>query len=602
MRIATLILLGLFLLPGAVSVMGQPGPSGGTDPDIQVPGEEALPPTKTNEQHPWSIAERFPGTPSPRDVVEPEQLDSPRSLMWSLARALDAYREALIAGGRTYATYEHLDWIQYRIAQCFDLSNVAPDFQLATATDAAVLLRGILLRVPMAGWETIPDAKMIADMPPDQRPTRFRFNNVPIELVQFESGDRSGEWVISQETREMANDAYNRIAHLDPIGGTVGTSLHRLHFFEPGWLIPSSWINQLPAWTGQEFVGQAIWQWTTAFIAILVVTGVLVVVFVVMRRNLKRPITLRGRIAHLVYFLLTGCCAAALVDFLQYHVFLNGVVLETFTFAGSTIMMFAFMLAILSLGVIGAEIVISSPSISPRGLDAALIRVAGRTMSIIFAAIVFFKILAQLGFSASTLLAGAGVTGLAIALAAQDTLKNFFASVILLLERPFSEGDWVRIGTDVGTVETIGLRSTCMRIDDGNLIYMPNEAVAHGRVENISRRPHIHCKISIGVTYATPPAKMKRALEVIRKVLDEKTNAPSAFDPRVYFTDFGDSAMMIKCVYWQSTTSYTESLTISQDVNLEILEQFNAEGIDFAFPTMTIDGINADVLRDPTNT
>lgn len=596
-----LLLVGLLLFPGAALVLAQTASTNVSQTDLQVPGEEAAPPTKTNDEHPWSIAEQLPGTPSPRDIVEPEQLDSPRSLMWSLARTLDAYREALIAGGRSYSTYEHLDWIQYRLAQCFDLSDVAPEFQLATATDAAVLLRGILLRVPMADWDTIPDAKMISDMPLDQRPIRFRFKNVPIELIQLESGDRSGEWVISQETRKMASDAYERMAHLDPIGGTVGKSLHRLHFFEPGWLIPSGLVNNLPIWTGHEVFGQAIWQWTATFIAILIVAATLVFVFIIMRRNAEHPITLTGRISHFMYLVLTGSGAAALVDFLQYHVFLSGMVLEIFTFAGSSIMMFAFMLAILSLGVIAAEIVIASPRISPRSLDAALIRVAGRSISIILAAIVFFKILAQLGFSASTLLAGAGVTGLAIALAAQDTLKNFFASVILLLERPFREGDWVRIGDDVGTVESIGLRSTCMRISDGNLIYMPNEVVAHGRLENISRRPHIRCEISIGVTYATTAAQMKRAVEIIRKILDEKTNPPFEFEPRVHFSDFGDSALMIECTYWELTTSYSESLAISQAVNLQILEQFNAANIDFAFPTMTVNGIDSDVFAKPAN-
>jgi MscS family membrane protein len=320
-----------------------------------------------------------------------------------------------------------------------------------------------------------------------------------------------------------------------------------------------------------------------------------------MTRSLTRPITLAGRVTHFVYLVLTGCSAAALVDFLQYHVFLNGVVLEIFAFAGSTTMMFAFILAILSLGVIAAEMVIASPRISPRSLDAALIRVAGRSISIIFAAIVFFKILAQLGFSASTLLAGAGVTGLAVALAAQDTLKNFFASLILLLERPFREGEWVRIGTDVGKVEAIGLRSTCMRISDGNLIYIPNEVVAHGRLENISRRPHIRSEISIGVTYATTPAQMKRAVEIIRKILDEKTNPPLSFAPRVHFSAFGDSALVIECTYWDLTTSYSESLAIAQEVNLQILEQFNAENIDFAFPTVTINGIDSDVFAKSAN-
>ena len=94
---------------------------------------------------------------------------------------------------------------------------------------------------------------------------------------------------------------------------------------------------------------------------------------------------------------------------------------------------------------------------------------------------------------------------------------------------------------------------------------------------------------------------MKRAVEIIRKILDEKTNHPFKLEPRVHFSDFGDSALVIECTYWELTTSYSKSLAISQDVNLQILEQFNAENIDFAFPTMTINGIDSDVFAKPAN-
>jgi MscS family membrane protein len=232
----------------------------------------------------------------------------------------------------------------------------------------------------------------------------------------------------------------------------------------------------------------------------------------------------------------------------------------------------------------------------------SIIRVAARSISIMVSAVIIFQILGQIGFSPTTIVAGAGVTGLALALAAQDTLKNFFASIILLLERPFREGDFIRIGKDFGRAESIGLRSTCVRVGEGNLVYLPNEDVAHGRIENVSRRPHIRCDLRIGVTYSTPQAKLMRAIEIIREILDKKAESPSDRQPLVFFSEFADSSLVIKCRYWQSTTDYTRSQEISQDVNLAILEQFNEEGIEFAFPTMTlaIDGETISDSRNPT--
>ena len=197
--------------------------------------------------------------------------------------------------------------------------------------------------------------------------------------------------------------------------------------------------------------------------------------------------------------------------------------------------------------------------------------------------------LAEIGFSPTTLLAGAGVTGLAFALAAQDTLKNFFASITLLVERPFREGDFVKIGSDRGRIEAIGLRSTCLRTTEGNVISLPNGEISCNRIENISRRPHIRCDISIGVTYSTPIERLKEGVDIIKSILEEKIVTPFTRVPRVHFSEFADSSLVIQCTYWQPTTDYDRSLAISEDVNLEILQRFREAQLDFAFPTMTLD-------------
>ncbi|MBG83568.1 MAG: hypothetical protein CMJ40_03355 [Phycisphaerae bacterium] len=554
--------------------------------DDEAPGEAPLPARESEADHPWTIVEKTPPFENSRESVKPEQLDSPRSLMWSLGRTLNTYREILEEEGRTYESQPRLRWIQSRIAQCFDLSDVGPQFQSDVATDAAVYLREIMRRIPMSAWETIPDSNEIEKMADDERITRYRFDYVPIELMVLTEGERAGEWVITVETRETAQAAYEHVKNITPIAG-VG-ELYRRHFFEPGWMIPSTWINNLPPWTGHEIFDQALWQWGVTLISLSILSGTVLLLLVLLRNKCARPLTITGRILHLLFLILVGTISAAFIDFLQFHVFLSGGVLEFFIFFCSGLMSLSFVLGLLTLGVLIAEIVIASPKINPRSLDAALIRVAARTISILLAALVFFQILSQLGFSPATLLAGAGVTGLAVALAAQDTLKNFFASIILLMERPFREGERIRIGDDMGTVETIGLRSTSIRTRSGNVVSLPNEIVAHGRIENISRRPHIRNEFTIGLVYSTTTSQIQRAIEIIRNILDEKTKAPGNFKPFVFFTRFDDSSLAIECTYWQSTTDFFESQQIAQSVNLAILEQFNEAGLEFAYPTMTI--------------
>ena len=133
----------------------------------------------------------------------------------------------------------------------------------------------------------------------------------------------------------------------------------------------------------------------------------------------------------------------------------------------------------------------------------------------IIATVIVIEEMQQIGFSLATLLAGAGVGGLAIALAAQDTLRNIFGGIELSLDKPFSVGHLVRLKTYFGEIEQIGLRSTKIRTLTGHHITIPNEEVARLDIENVDRRPYIRRRFSITITYDTPVMKIQEAIDIL---------------------------------------------------------------------------------------
>jgi MscS family membrane protein len=187
----------------------------------------------------------------------------------------------------------------------------------------------------------------------------------------------------------------------------------------------------------------------------------------------------------------------------------------------------------------------------------------------------------------SALLAGLGIGGLAVALAAQDTLKNFFGSLMIMLDKPFTIGQRVTFGGCDGTVEEIGFRSTRVRTLTGHLVTIPNEKVASESVENIGHRPSIRRLANITITYDTPPDKVERALNIIREILDNHDGMQPDFPPRVFFNEFNDASLNIIMLYWYHPPDWAAYMAFSERVNLQIMRAFEAEGIEFAFPTTT---------------
>lgn len=202
------------------------------------------------------------------------------------------------------------------------------------------------------------------------------------------------------------------------------------------------------------------------------------------------------------------------------------------------------------------------------------------------------------GKEITSILAGLGIGGLAVALAAQDTLKNLFGSMVLLADKPFEIGDRINVDGHDGPVESVGLRSTRIRTLDGHIVTIPNGELANKAIWNIAKRPYIRRLFEITVTYDTPPEKMKEAKQILEDILADHEGLNPDFPPRVYFKEFHDASLGFLCLYWYHPPAYWDYLAFSEQVNIQILERFNNAGIDFAFPTQTLH-IAGDSKRDP---
>ncbi len=192
-----------------------------------------------------------------------------------------------------------------------------------------------------------------------------------------------------------------------------------------------------------------------------------------------------------------------------------------------------------------------------------------------------------LGINITTLLAGAGVCGLALAFAAKDTIANFFGSVMIIVDKPFSVGDRIKLDNIDGVVEGVGFRSTRIRNLDGHLLTIPNSKVADAAVENISKRPYIKCAFNLGLTYDTPPEKVEQAIKILHEILDNHEGFSKEMPPVICFDSFKDWSLNINVGLSFKTSDWAVSREWLQEHNLMILKRFNEAGIKFAFPTST---------------
>jgi len=256
-------------------------------------------------------------------------------------------------------------------------------------------------------------------------------------------------------------------------------------------------------------------------------------------------------------------------------------------FESASLVLIGLIVAVVLVKIVDIIIAYVKPRVeaSESTLDDQLLPIMGKLAKIFALTLLGLLVLQNLGYNVTSLIAGLGIGGLAVALAAQETLSNIFGSIAIFADKPFAVGDRVQVEGCDGPVESVGMRSTRIRTLDGTLVTVPNAKMSNATINNVQARPFIKKLFTINLTYDTGFEKMQKALEILREVFGAEENFENHW---VYFSDFAAHSLDILCIVWCTELRYEEYLKIVEGVNLDVLRRFDAEGIEFAFPTQTL--------------
>lgn len=219
------------------------------------------------------------------------------------------------------------------------------------------------------------------------------------------------------------------------------------------------------------------------------------------------------------------------------------------------------------------------------GTSASAIKLLGRIVKGLLWAIGLIIVLQNLGYNISALAAGLGIGGLAVAFALQNVLADVFASFSIYFDRPFEVGDFIIIGSDMGVVQHIGIKSTRLKTLQGQELVVSNKELTESRVHNYRKMDRRRIVFELGVEYATPQEKLVKIPGIVKEIIDQQELAEA---DRVHFKEFGPYSLNFEVVYYVNDQDYNRYMDTQQAINFELKRRFDQEKIAFAFPRQDI--------------
>jgi MscS family membrane protein len=214
-----------------------------------------------------------------------------------------------------------------------------------------------------------------------------------------------------------------------------------------------------------------------------------------------------------------------------------------------------------------------------------MVPLATRVAKVVVLTIGVISVLSQLGYPVASLLAGLGIGGIAVALAAQKTVSNLLGTFAIGVDQPLREGDAVKAGDVVGTVEAVGLRSTRIRTADRTIVTVPNGSLADMNIESYAQRDRFRLALTLRLRYSTSGAQLRQIMDAVKALLESHPRR-AADAPSVHFVDIGESWLAVAVVGWFETADGGEFATIRDEVLLRCIEIVEAAGSSLAFPPM----------------
>lgn len=570
-----------------------------------------------------------------KNPLKPPDTSSPQATLISFLDAMNRSYRLLMKAHRinvetpgvfTPDSVQHMadqaEELLKRGVYCLNLSEVPHALKRLTGYEGALKLKEILDRIGLLPFQQIPNAQDIEKEEEEKRfPKlhRWQVPNTDIIIARVEEGSRMGEYLFTPQTVARLDEFYKRVYDYS-YKSDVPVSKGFLEFYmsTPGRLLPPKWSQWLPNWSKRRFLSQTIWQWFASAIICLLAIYFLTGIYraVMSRADALTPTQYLWR--QLLFFLVIILTTTFLAFIFEAQLNITGPIFNAVRRILLPLFWLLISVAVFFLGRAIAETIVDSPKIDPKGIQASYLRAVFGLIGFVAAMSVFIFGLSRVGVSLIPLLTGVGIGGLAVALAARPAIENVIASFMIFWDKPYRVGQRIKVMGQDGTVESIGLRSTRIRLLTGPLTSIPNEKIAAMEIENIGRRPYIRRTFNITITYDTAPAKIARAVEILREILavpqkpaagdagtesavsatapdeveqhfhpNEAINKPD-FPPRVFFDELNSDSLNILVNYWYHPPEYWDYLEHAHWVNLQIMERFNVEGINFAFPTQTV--------------
>ncbi len=533
---------------------------------------------------------------SPPDTASPRAtFSSFRTLTDRIAERFAEYRAAPSA--RTQQTVLHAVEQGKRL---LDLSGVPPAAQHEIATATIIWLWEVIARVDLPDADEIPDAgAYVSGGALADQPQRWRLPETGIVIARVDDGPRAGEFLFSPETVASAR-AYAELARELPykrssrVGNVKDLTATALGF--SGWMLPPHLTEQLPDWARRPVAGQVLWKWgllLASLAASLALVG-LVLRWAQRRAWDARPSTLLRRLSAPLVLLLW---MPLLRTFLDDQVQVTGMVIAWPDYLAELTRVFALIWMVLLASRWVPEALIAAPRRRAEGADPSLIRWVARVFALAVILGLLFAAAQDLGIPVYGLVAGAGVGGLAIALAARPTLENFIGALNLFADRPIRVGDLCRFDerhgqgwNPVGTVEAIGLRSTKIRQFDRSLITIPNADLAERNIVNLSACERFLLQQRLPLRCETSADQLRYLLATLRELLHAHpmTLHSDDYPIRARFLGFHDHALTVELRAYIRTTNYSEFVAIQEDIMLRVMQTIQQAGTALALPAQTL--------------
>ena len=527
-----------------------------------------------------------PGTAQDANLGRPADTSSPRATLKSLIDGCNEVHRLTKEHRYVDRKFPEHRAVARRVVDCIDDSELPEYARLEASAEAAIIIKEILDRVELPPYEEIPDDEAIEAMPDGL--DRWQIPGTRLAIVRITEGPRKHDYLFSSGTVSRCREYYEDLQYVPyrTTGPDISPDLYKWYFTAPSGPMIGAVVDWLPKWMNNRVLGLAGWQW----IALVLLTALgIAALFVLYRIQQNLSLRLKNRPVLFCLTIVFPLLALAVPRLLRYWaddvLGLRGDWLYGYAFAVNIVLLITVVLLVFGIINRVAALIISSPKINPKGLDAQVIRILSKIGAMAISVFVFLEGGQYLGIPITTLLASAGVGGLAVALAAQDTLKNLFGTIMLMADKPFRVGERVIVASYDGEVEDIGLRSTRLRLLNGHQVTVPNDELARADIENVGRRPFIRRVSNFQVPLDTPREKVQKAVELIRDAVANHEGMAEDRPPRVFFDEINDDAFNIKMFIWYHPAQYWDYMAFCERLNLEILNAFEQQQIRFQLPT-----------------